>query len=72
MVIEELSKRLDGIKKTIEDAFEKGSIDFDQIIDELESISGELKTGESLQSLKSGIQKNPTQHRKIINSEEYR
>ena len=72
MEIEELNKRLDGIKKTIKDAFEKGSIDFDQIIGELDSISSELKTGEISQLLKPEIQKNPTQHKKIINSEEYR
>jgi hypothetical protein len=70
--IEELNKRLDGIKKTIEDAFEKGSIDFDQIIDELDLISSELKTGEISQSIRPEIQKNPTPHKKIINSEEYR
>jgi hypothetical protein len=70
--IEELKKRLDGIKKIIEDAFEKGSIDFDQIIGELDLISSELKTGEISQSFKPEIQKNPTQHKKIINTEEFR
>jgi hypothetical protein len=70
--IDELSKRLDGIKKSIEDAFEKGSIDFDQIIDELDLISGELKTGGSSRLPKLEIQKNPTQHKKIVNTEEYR
>ena len=49
MEFEELIGKIENIKKSIDDAFEKGTIDFDQISAELEYISSELwKRGENL------------------------
>ena len=45
--MEEIIKKIDGIKKLINDAFEKGAIDFDQITDDLQRISNELRAGEN-------------------------
>jgi hypothetical protein len=41
--IDEIVKRIDGIKKSFEDAFEIGTIDFDQITSDLETINNELQ-----------------------------
>jgi hypothetical protein len=41
--IEEIVKQISAVKRSIEDAFEKGSIDFDQISAELDTIENELQ-----------------------------
>jgi hypothetical protein len=61
--IEEIVKRVKSIRQSIEDAFEKGSIDLDQITTELESIENELQAKESI------LKPNPNQ-RQILKTRE--
>jgi hypothetical protein len=42
--IEEMIKKIEKIKMSIEDAFEKGIIDFDEITGDLEEIKKELQS----------------------------
>jgi hypothetical protein len=42
--IEEMIRKIEKIKTSIEDAFEKGIIDFDEITGELEEIKSELQS----------------------------
>ena len=44
MEIDEIIERLEKITKSIDEAFERGTIDLDQISAELEAISSELQT----------------------------
>jgi hypothetical protein len=75
--IDEIVKRIDGVKKSIEDAFEIGTIDFDQITSDLETINDELQgkrivsnlnlTQKHLLKAKESIEPN-----QIINTGDYR
>jgi hypothetical protein len=75
--INEIVKRIEGIKKSIEDAFENGTIDFDRITSDLEIIKSELQTSGIHVDL-NPIQKrmlktrDSIEHSKIINMGDYR
>jgi hypothetical protein len=70
--MDEIIKRIDGIKKSIEDAFEKGAIDFDQITGELESIANELQTKESLEISGLRHRKHQSELKSIVIAGDYR
>jgi hypothetical protein len=70
--IEELTKRIDGVKKSIEDAFDKGSIDFDQIASELDLIGSDLQAIGISETAKSKLAKNQSEHKRVITTGDYR
>jgi hypothetical protein len=75
--IEEIVKRVKTVRQSIEDAFEKGSIDFDQITTELEAIENELQAKGVALALNPAQQqilktKELTDNKKIIPANDYK
>jgi hypothetical protein len=70
--IEELIRKIEGVKKSIEDAFDKGSIDFDQIASELDLIGSDLQAMGISENAKSKLAKNQSEHKKMITAGDYK
>ncbi len=77
MEIEKIIEKIEKIKTSIEDAFEKGIIDFDEITGELEEIKSELqstvRTSDSESHRRHLLKiKNLSEQRAIVNIGDYR